>query len=136
MKFPKTVSRNIARALLICFAPFAIFAPVSQAAMVGTHQILSDSQSQLDRAHLKEMLNRADLTDILRNSGVDPDYLSSRVDNLTNDEVALLNEKLEQLPAGGTPDILGTAVFIFLVLLLTDILGYTDIFPFVKKTVN
>ena len=61
MKLPKTVTRNIARALLICFAPFAMFAPVSQAAMVGTNQVISDSQSQADRAHLKEMLSRADL---------------------------------------------------------------------------
>lgn len=134
MKLPKTVTRNIARALLICFAPFAMFAPVSQAAMVGTNQVISDSQSQADRAHLKEMLSRADLASQLQSAGVDPINLKARIDNLTNDEVALLNEQLDQLPAGG--DVLGTVVFIFLVLLLTDILGYTDIFPFIKKTVN
>lgn len=134
MKLPKTVTRNIARALLICFAPFALFAPVGQAAMIGTDQVISNSQSQTDRAHLKEMLSRADLADQLKNAGVDPTDLKARINNLTDDEVALLNEQLDQLPAGG--DVLGTAVFIFLVLLLTDILGYTDIFPFIKKTVN
>ena len=134
MRLPKTVTRNVARALLICFAPFAMFAPVTQAAMIGTDQVISDTQAQADRAHLMDMLSRADLADQLRSAGVDPDHLKGRVNSLTNDEVAMLNEQLDQLPAGG--NIVGTAVFIFLVLLLTDILGYTDIFPFVKKTVN
>lgn len=134
MKLPKTVTRNIARALLICFAPFALFAPVTQAAMVGTDQIISDTQAQAERAHLRDMLSRADLADQLRSAGVDPVHLQDRINSLTDDEVAMLNEQLDQLPAGG--DILGTAVFVFLVLLITDILGYTDIFPFIKKTVN
>ncbi|WP_455217062.1 PA2779 family protein [Kaarinaea lacus] len=134
MRLPKTVTRNIARALLICFAPFALFAPVSQAAMIGTDQVISGTQAQADRAHLVERLSRAELADQLLAAGVDPGQLVARIDNLTDDEVAMLNEQLDQLPAGGT--VLGYAVFIFLVLLVTDILGYTDIFPFVKKTVN
>lgn len=134
MRLPKTVTRNIARALLICFAPFALFAPVSQAAMIGTDQVMSDTQAQVDRAHLMDMLSRADLADQLRSAGVDPDHLKDRVNSLTDGEVALLNEQLDQLPAGG--NILGTVVFVFIILLITDILGYTDIFPFVKKTVN
>jgi hypothetical protein len=131
MKLPKAVTRNIARAMLICFAPFAMFAPVSQAAMIGTDQIISSTQTQSDRAHLIETLSRADLADQLRSAGVDPVQLQDRVNSLTDDEVALLNEHLDQMPAGG--GILGVAVFIFVVLLITDVLGYTDIFPFVHS---
>jgi len=131
MKLPKAVTRNIARAMLICFAPFAVFAPVGQAAMIETDQIISSTQTQSDRAHLIETLNRADLADQLRSAGVDPVQLQDRVDSLTDDEVALLNEQLDQMPAGG--GILGVAVFIFVVLLITDIMGYTDIFPFVES---
>ena len=131
MKLPKALTRNIARAMLICFAPFAMFAPVSQAAMIGTDQIISSTQTQSDRAHLIETLNRADLADQLRSAGVDPVQLQDRVASLTDDEVALLNEQLDQMPAGG--GILGVAVFVFVVLLITDIMGYTDIFPFVNS---
>jgi hypothetical protein len=134
MRLPKTVTRNIARAMLICFAPFAMFAPVSQAAMVGTDQIISSTQTQSDRAHLIESLSRADLADQLRSAGVDPVQLQDRVASLTDDEVTMLNEQLNDLPAGG--GILGAAVFIFVVLLITDVLGYTEIFPFIKKTVK
>ena len=132
MKLPKAVTRNIARAMLICFAPFAVFAPVAQAGMIGTDQIISSTQTQSDRAHLIESLSRADLADQLRSAGVDPVQLQNRVASLTDDEVAMLNEQLDELPAGGS--ILGAAVFIFVVLLITDVLGYTEIFPFVKKT--
>jgi hypothetical protein len=132
MKLPKAVTRNIARAMLICFAPFAVFAPVAQAGMIGTDQIISSTQAQSDRAHLIESLSRADLADQLRSAGVDPVQLQDRVASLTDDEVAMLNEQLDELPAGGS--ILGAAVFIFVVLLITDVLGYTEIFPFVKKT--
>jgi len=134
MKLPKSVTRNIARAMLICFAPFAMFAPVAQAGMIGTDQVISSTQAQSDRAHLIESLSRADLADQLRSAGVDPVQLQDRVSSLTDEEVAMLNEQLDQLPAGG--GILSIAVFVFVVLLITDILGYTDVFPFVKKTVN
>ena len=134
MTLPKAVTRNLARAMLICFAPFAMFAPVGQAAMIGTNQIISNTQTHADKALLKESLSRADLADQLRSAGVDPVLLQQRIDSLTAEEVAILNEQLDQLPAGGS--IVGYSVFVFIVLLMTDIMGYTEIFPFVKKTVN
>ncbi len=55
-------------------------------------------------------------------------------------DFTLLNNKIivariDQLPAGGDGlgVIVGAAVLIFPVLLITDVLGVTDIFPFVKK---
>lgn len=134
MTFSKTLKRNIARIMLICFAPFAAFVPVSQAAMIGTDQLMSNIQTQTDRARLIEKLNRTELEDQLRSAGVDSAQLQDRITSLTDKEVAMLNEQLDQLPAGGS--ILGYSVFIFLVLLMTDIMGYTEIFPFVKKTIN
>ena len=131
MKLPKAVTRNIARAMLICFAPFAVFAPVTQAAMIGTDQVISSTQAQTDRAQLKDTLSRVDLAEQLRSAGVDPVQLQDRVDSLTDEEVAMLNEQFDQLPAGS--GILGLAVFVFVVLLITDILGYTNIFPFVES---
>ena len=45
-------------------------------------------------------------------------------------EARLEVQKLNELPAGG--DLVSTIALIFLVLLFTDIMGWTDIFPFVK----
>ncbi len=128
------IMKNTAKVLLAIFISISCFIPMSQAAMIGTQQIINHEQAQTNRVHLNNTLNRADLATQLEAAGINPAQLESRIASLSDEEVATLNQQLEQLPAGG--GILGTAVFVFLVLLLTDILGYTSIFPFIKKTVN
>jgi hypothetical protein len=49
---------------------------------------------------------------------------------MTDQEVARLNQHLAELPAGG--DVLGVILILFIVFIITDMLGATDIFPFVK----
>lgn len=132
MKNTKNVKRVTISSLLLMFISVSCFLPAAQAAMIGTGQIMDHSQAQQERAHVKALLNRADLAAQLQSAGVDPAQLQARVDSLSDDEVAQLAGQLDQLPAGS--GLLGTAVFIFLVLLATDIMGYTEIFPFVKKT--
>ena len=50
---------------------------------------------------------------------------------MTDAEAAQLVSNIDALPAGGV-GILGAIVLVFLVLLVTDILGYTKMFPFTK----
>jgi hypothetical protein len=50
---------------------------------------------------------------------------------MTDEEVRALNQKMDEMPAGS--GVVGAVVLIFLVLLITDIAGLTDVFPFVKK---
>lgn len=132
MKLSKTITRITAKLLVVMFVSVSCFIPVSQAAMIGTQQILSSEQAQQDRAQLASLLQREDLIAQLEQAGVNAQQLHARVATLTDQEVATLTEQLNQLPAGS--GIIGTAVLVFLVLLATDILGYTQIFPFVKKT--
>ncbi len=131
MKSP-SITRATAKLLLLMFISISGFIPMSQAAMIGTPQLINSEQAQQDRARLTALLQRTDLTAQLEQAGVDTQQLQARIATLTDQEVATLTEQLDQLPAGS--GILGTAVLIFLVLLATDILGYTEIFPFVKKT--
>ena len=51
---------------------------------------------------------------------------------LTDAETATLAGQIENLPAGGD-SIVGALVFIFLVLLVTDILGLTKVYPFTRS---
>lgn len=134
MNLSKTITRTTAKLLLLMFVSISCFIPMTQAAMIGTQQMMNNVQSQQDRAQLTSMLQRADLVSQLKQAGVDPQKLHARVATLTDQEVATLTEQLNQLPAGS--GILATATLIFLVLLATDIAGYTDVFPFVKKTMK
>jgi hypothetical protein len=88
-----------------------------------------------DRARIAAMLEREDVREQLAARGVSLEQARARVEALTDTEAAELAGAVDALPAGGV-DILGVALVVFLVLLLTDILGYTKIFPFTKPARN
>lgn len=114
--------------VLVAFA-LSVFSSTATAAMVGTQAVVHESS---DRTVVADFLQRSDVVAQLQAFGVSPEAATARVRALTDTEVAKLAEQIGELPAGGN-SILGIAVLIFLILLLTDVLGYTDIFPFVKK---
>lgn len=84
------------------------------------------------RAMLATTLARADVADRLREQGVNPAQALARVQSLTDDEAQALAQQIDAAPAGAS-DILGTIVFIFVLLLVTDILGLTKVFPFTRS---
>ncbi len=128
-RFPR-LQRRLSAFLFLNMLLSSLFLPAAQAGMVGTEALLDTAQAEQQRAHLQGLLQREDLASELRAAGVEPQQVQARVDALSDTEVAGLVHRLEQVPAGG--DVLALAVFLFLVLLVTDIAGYTEIFPFVK----
>ena len=84
-----------------------------------------------DRQRIAVALERAEVRAELAARGVSLADAQARVAALTDAEAADLAARLYSAPAGGV-DILGVALVVFLVLLLTDILGYTKIFPFTR----
>ncbi len=107
------------------------------AALIGTEDLMGSQKAVEARAYIAGVLAREDIQQALIARGIDPIEAQARVGTLTNQEAIQFADTMEQLPAGGFIEyIVGLAVLIFLVLLVTDILGYTDIFPFVKKTVK
>jgi hypothetical protein len=116
------IRRLVASVLVICIAlPLP-----TQAAMLATDNALSTGQ----RERVNQTLERADVRARLAQLGVNADDVKARVAALSDDEVAQIAGKMDALPAGG--DLLGAVVLIFLVLLITDILGFTKVFPFTK----
>jgi hypothetical protein len=105
------------------------------AAMVPTEATIYKIEGQDARDHLKTLISRNDIKNALISQGIDPDEAKARVDNFSDSEVIEVAGKIEQLPAGrgAFGALIGAALIVFLVLLLTDILGYTDVFPFVKS---
>ena len=105
------------------------------AAMVPTEATIYQIEAQDARDHLKTLISKNDIKKSLISQGIDPDEAKARVDSLSDSEVIEVADKIEQLPAGGGVfgAIIAASVIVFLVLLITDILGYTDVFPFVKS---
>jgi hypothetical protein len=120
--------RKIGSLLLAASLLGAQVAPV-QAGMIGTGHMLAAEQGRLDRTRLSSLLEREDLQQQLAALGVDVNDARNRVAGLTDAEVARINQRLAELPAGG--DVLGVIVLIFVIFVITDVIGATDIFPFI-----
>ena len=130
----KTTTRWMTRLIAVCLS-FAGFMHSAQATLVSTEQVAASegvTSAAEQRAHVNELLNRADVAAALQERGIDMAQAQARIAALTDAEVAHLSHTLDTAPAGAS-DILGTIVFIFLLLLITDILGFTKIFPFTRS---
>jgi len=102
----------------------------AQAAMIGNDVIINHVQQSNAKAELLQTINRSDVKQQLLNMGVNPENIESRINLMTHEEIAQLNQQIGELPAGG--DVLGVLLIIFIVFVITDIIGATDIFPFIK----
>jgi len=104
-------------------------APVS-ARVVTTEEALSATPAS-DRAALDALLARDDVRAQFEALGVDPAQARERVQALDDQQVRELAARLDQLPAGA--GVLGVIFAIFVILLVTDILGLTKVFPFTRS---
>ena len=123
--------------LLIMLMSFhTIVAPIAGAALVETATLVSAQEVDASRARLTALLAREDIGAALQEHGVTAQEALLRVNSLTDQEVMKLAQNIDSLPAAadfGIGGLVGALVFIFLVLLFTDLLGLTDVYPFVNK---
>jgi len=102
----------------------------AQAAMIGTDQIINQTDSSLTREKLQQFLDREATRKQLQAWGVSPDRIGERVNRLTDMELARINQERGRLNAGGD-SVVGILLILFIVFIITDAIGATDIFPFV-----
>lgn len=114
--------------LLVAIPPQSLFA-----AMVETEVVLAEDSERDSRSAIKRLLAREDVRNALIEKGIDPNEANRRVDCLSNEEVARVAAQIEDLQAGGSflGVVLGIAVIIFIVFLITDYTGRTDVFPWI-----
>ena len=118
--------RLLASLLVVSIAGLGLPLP-AQAGMVGTEVAVASAE----RTRIATFLDRDDVRQQLQARGVSPADVKARVAALTDEEAAQLAAQMDNLPAGGA-DILGVLLVVFIVLLITDILGLTKIFPFTR----
>ena len=130
----KKFKRQVSFLLVVSFCLLNFNVPKAQAQMVSTDAVIAEQQALAQRAQVSAFMSREDVRQVLIQYGIDPDEAQQRVDSLTTEEVAGIASSIDQLPAGGDGlgVIVGAAVLIFLVLLITDILGFTHVFSFVN----
>ena len=135
MRAMPQLRRRVALALALVL--FALTGPVdaARAALVTTEQAIAGQVAAGDRDRVAAFLARDDVRAQMVALGVDPAEAAQRVAGLSDAEVQRIAGQLDRLPAGQSAigAVVGAVVIIFLVLLVTDLLGLTDVFPFVRN---
>lgn len=111
--------------LLIAFCCVSVLAPVAQATVIDTRTVLS-AQATSPQADVQAFLARGEVREQMVLLGVDPGDASARVAALTEQELSQLQHHINDLPAGANALALIGAVF--LVLLILELVGVTNIF--------
>ena len=101
-----------------------------QAAMLDNEQIITPAHSAGASDKLEHFLGREAARQQLLSWGVNPESVLERAASLTETEQARINQAIDNLHAGGD-SVLGVLLVIFIVFIITDAIGATDIFPFV-----
>ena len=115
--------------LILSFSLIGIPLGQAQAAMIANDQFIDQIQHVDDKETLLQTIRRADVQEQLSSMGVSTADIESRINQMTREEIAQLNQQLDELPAGA--GVLGLIVLVFIVFVITDVIGATDIFPFI-----
>lgn len=119
----------------LVFLSFSAIIVPAQAALINTAEVLSARDDAVARQKVCRFFEREDVVQHLQSWGIEAEEAQSRVNAMTNEEIRLLAARIDQMPAGG--DALGLIVAVsivaFMTLIITDIIGVTDVFTFIKK---
>lgn len=121
--------RFVSLALIVSIAGMGVPLP-AQAGMLPTDAVINTGAKE----RIVSLLERSDVRAQLESLGVSPAEAKARVAALTNDEAAQLAAKIDSMPAGADAagSLIGALLLVFIVLLITDLLGLTKIFPFTR----
>jgi hypothetical protein len=135
MKEMRRAIKPISIFLIISLVCISMPYGYASAAIIETEIAKDSIEGKQARNYILSVLAREEVQAVLTAQGIDSQEAKRRLDSLTDAEVIRFAKEIKQLPAGGGAfgTIVGAALIIFLVLLITDIMGFTDVFPFVKK---
>jgi hypothetical protein len=119
--------------LIVSYSLLDLNLQSARAGLIGTETVLNAGADQKSRARVADFFERQEVQQVLNRQGIDPAEARNRVASLSDEAVARVAKVLDRLPAGGdTGTVVGVALLVFFILLVTDILGYTNIFGFAR----
>ncbi len=130
-----SLNRTVANVLVVSLCALGLPIPAVQAELVATDRVETARQDGFSRRELLgSLLDRADVRAALERQGVSTDDAKARVNALSDDEVERLAAQFDSLPAAGNgfESALWLGFLVFVILLVTDILGFTKVFSFTR----
>ncbi len=104
--------------------------------LLPTMDVMEEASIVKERTDLMTFMKTEKVQKEMVKHGVDPQEALKRVASLSNEEVRSLSTQISKAQAGGdfgVGSIVGAVLFVFIVLLITDILGFTKVFPFTRS---
>ena len=126
----QNLKRNVALLLSALMVWSTLLVSGANAAVVSTADMLVEHQQFEGRQAVKDFVNRDEVKQVMLDLGVSSQDVDSRIDGMTSAELAELNASLQDAPAGA--GLVGVALTVFIVFVITDVIGATDIFPFIR----
>jgi hypothetical protein len=111
--------------LLITFCIISVLTPGAQATVIDTQTILN-SPAESPKAEVQAFLAREEVREQMVALGVDPVDARGRIAALTDQELSLLQQHINDLPAGASA--LAVLGAVFLVLIVLELVGVTNVF--------
>ncbi len=132
MLFFRNYCRFLAAPLAALMMAVSLPLGVAQAALVSTDQIVRDGATQFDRDRITGLIMREDIQRQLRLQGVDPEEAAARIATLSDAEVSRIAARIDSMPAGQgvVESAVGALLVVFIILLILDLAGVTDVFSF------
>ena len=120
--------RNRLRSIWILSLAVPVFClqTVAQAGVISAEEYMSTTDRRVSLDTVTAALAREDVQLALKRHGVDPALAAERVAALNDQDLMLLVEDLEELPAGS--GLLGTLGVVAIVVLILELVGVIDIF--------
>ena len=128
----RTVALAMAAVMLATSLPMNF----ARAALVTTDEVVAAQAADEDRARVMQFMARDDVRRQIEALGIDPQEAAQRTASLSDGEIQQIAGRLNELPAGGDSFlaiVIGVALLIFLILVITDLLGVTDVLPFIDS---
>ncbi len=95
----------------------------------SSDQVIASQQFQYNKQQVLSFVSDAAVQNKLIELGVNPVDAQQRIANMTQEELNALNSQLNEMPAGG---IVGTIVTVLVVVAVLDLMGLTDVYPFIN----
>ncbi|MBV2129215.1 PA2779 family protein [Rheinheimera sp. SM2107] len=99
------------------------------AGVYSSDQVIAEQQHQYNKQQVLAFVDTTEVQSKLIALGVDPADAKLRIANMTDAELETFNSKLNELPSGG---IVGTIVTVLVVVAVLDLMGITDVYPFIR----
>ncbi|MBD3677483.1 MAG: PA2779 family protein [Rhodobacteraceae bacterium] len=134
MKLLMITKKALAFVLAIQMVLLPTASTMAQAEMLSTDAAINKYSAYADRELLMSELQKDEIRDQIIALGVDPAEAEKRLSALSDDEIATILMQMDEGSAGADHGghILDVMLVVFVILLITDLLCLTKIFPFVR----